>query len=906
MDPELKALMEKLRTTQAQKVAERLNERNCAELVQQLVSRGLLGDGVAYSLDARAVVTRAQLEREVRQEVEARGGRLMVTDLPAALNVAMAPHVEGAVARVLQADEGEAFYTHANGELLTRDYLGGVAEHAARRLRQRGVLHVGRDVAQPLRLDASLALSVVTAAAAADPAAFADPVAAEGGVLFTAAYVRRQRKRLRGALLAATAPTPAVELVRRAGSGGGGGGGAAAANAAVQQQLYEALAEMVEGEAPVVRGTLEGGAAGGGANAARGATYVPARHYAARDAAIRSEYAASGVLSLPALRARGVSGPAAFLLARHNTNNSGCSSSNNASSAEDRATGRQPGVVLPSVFVAESLVSAAALRVAERLRSAVLEGYAEHVAAEANAAAVSGAGYAERAAAEAEEPATHGRYRVDFAEMAALGAETRALFTEADKESFAERVLAKWAEDAACGAAAPQPSSSRRQKRAAGAVAAAAAGSWLSPSDARVLGWSIVHNELLRAAGRDLDDGAEAAAEASQAVRRARVGDAGAESAAAPPAKSKRGGRAAAAAAAPASEDAVDAEWLSRCVRRHVVPKRGGGGARRADGGADEDADEAAESDARVCAAVCDAVRPRAAAAFAAAAAAASDPAGRGEREVLRLWQLLQVEAAFVRDLRKKEGGGGGSADDVEVYVLKTTGVRLVAALCCLVIRSNGDEVPEDVSRLLLWRGGAERALYLTPPRSVAGVVADAVAPLPAAHKGPVLEALRVLQEELAAAAGGTDAVAAAAGLEGLLPALESLRDGLGVCCLRAAKPRELRELRRAAFGALRPGSAPDLAALGGVACSLRSRGAAGFVHAVPAEAVPPLAAALAAEEEEEGGACSGAVALLQRCAALTLEVEEREDEGGEGGEALRACLAELAAELAAEARRVA
>eukprot|EP00754_Rhynchopus_humris_P025776 Rhum_TRINITY_DN14966_c3_g1::Rhum_TRINITY_DN14966_c3_g1_i1::g.129247::m.129247 len=774
MDPELKALMEKLRTTQAQKVAERLNERNCAELVQQLVSRGLLGDGVAYTLDARAVVTRAQLEREVRNEVEARGGRLMVTDLPAALNVAMAPHVEGAVARVLQADEGEGFYTHANGELLTRDYLSGVAEHAARRLRQRGVLHVGRDVAQPLRLDASLALSVVTAAAAADPAAFADPVAAEGGVLFTAACVRRQRKRLRGALLAATAPTPAVELVRRAGSGsGGGGGGAAAANAAVQQQLYEALAEMVEGEAPVVHGTLEGGAAGGGANAARGATYVPARHYAARDAAIRSEYAASGVLSLPALRARGVSGPAAFLLARHNSNNSGSSSSssNEASSAEDPAAGGQPGVVLPSVFVAESLVAAAALRVAERLRSAVLEGYAERIAAEAKEAAApsgaSAAGYAERAAAEAEEPATYGRYRVDFAEMAALGADTRALFTEADKEAFAERVMAKWAENAAGGAAAPQapqPSSSRRQKRAAGAVAAgAAAGSWLSPSDARVFGWSIVHSELLRAAGRDLDDGAEAAAEASQAARRARVGDAGAE-AAAPPAKSKRGGRAAAAASAAASEDSVDAEWLSRCVRRHAVPqKRGGGsGARRADGGADEDEDEAAESDARVCAAVCDAVRPRAAAACAAAAAAASDPAGRAEREVLRLWQLLQVEAAFVRDLRKKEGSscsdgsGGGSADDVEVYVLKTTGVRLVAALCCLVIRSNGDDVPEDVSRLLLWRGGAERALYLTPPRSFAGVVADAVATLPAAHKGPVLEAVRVLQEESAAAAAAT------------------------------------------------------------------------------------------------------------------------------------------------------
>lgn len=53
--------------------AHRLSERNCIELVSNLISAGLIQ--VVYTLDGKEYVTPQQLEREIRNELLAHHGK---------------------------------------------------------------------------------------------------------------------------------------------------------------------------------------------------------------------------------------------------------------------------------------------------------------------------------------------------------------------------------------------------------------------------------------------------------------------------------------------------------------------------------------------------------------------------------------------------------------------------------------------------------------------------------------------------------------------------------------------------------------------------------------------------------------------------------------------------------------
>lgn len=70
---EVRRLAADFQRLQAASTAHRLSERNCVELVSRLVERRLVE--VIYTLDGKEYVTPEQLEREIKSELTAHGGR---------------------------------------------------------------------------------------------------------------------------------------------------------------------------------------------------------------------------------------------------------------------------------------------------------------------------------------------------------------------------------------------------------------------------------------------------------------------------------------------------------------------------------------------------------------------------------------------------------------------------------------------------------------------------------------------------------------------------------------------------------------------------------------------------------------------------------------------------------------
>lgn len=114
----------------------------------------------------------------------------------------------------------------------------------------------------------------------------------EGGLLYTPAYVRNLKARLRGALRGAAAPAAVAGLAKQLGIEGVGGGGGMVGG------LVEELA--AEGAA---QGTLKGG------------VWLPAVYSGAQAAAVKGFYSQNGWVSYDTAKRMGVANDRAYLQA---------------------------------------------------------------------------------------------------------------------------------------------------------------------------------------------------------------------------------------------------------------------------------------------------------------------------------------------------------------------------------------------------------------------------------------------------------------------------------------------------------------------------------------------------------------------------------------------------------------
>eukprot|EP01064_Diplonema_japonicum_P031264 TRINITY_DN552_c6_g1_i1.p1 TRINITY_DN552_c6_g1~~TRINITY_DN552_c6_g1_i1.p1 ORF type:complete len:718 (+),score=152.27 TRINITY_DN552_c6_g1_i1:47-2200(+) len=280
MDPELKKLMCRLSEAQSKPVGEKLSERCCAEVLQQLRDGG--GLDLVYSTDGKEYITKEHLEKEISDEIDARGGRMVVSDLRGLLNVPMAPYIEEGLKNVV--DKRDDLQLHG-GETFSRDYLDGVVAETAALLRQKGSVETA-EIAKRFRIDAKLVIHNIENI---------DDCTLHGSTLYTSSYIRRKKAALRGAFNAATSSVQVQRVVSKI----------AGTDRELQNELYNQVSTWhSEGQ---LAGTLTG---------LRG-VYTPNVFETFRISSLDKEFQTAGYVTYAQIKELDIKGPQAYAKERY-------------------------------------------------------------------------------------------------------------------------------------------------------------------------------------------------------------------------------------------------------------------------------------------------------------------------------------------------------------------------------------------------------------------------------------------------------------------------------------------------------------------------------------------------------------------------------------------------------------
>ena len=149
-------LREEFERVQSEEVKVKLSERNCVEIVQKLVERGILKD-LLHTLDGKEYVTAKQLDSEIEDEIVAHAGRMEVNKLQALLNVDISA-IQKRVEMVVNRDERLQMI---GSEIVADYYLEGVVRETREMMENEGYLmftHIAERFSLPTKTVSKLLL----------------------------------------------------------------------------------------------------------------------------------------------------------------------------------------------------------------------------------------------------------------------------------------------------------------------------------------------------------------------------------------------------------------------------------------------------------------------------------------------------------------------------------------------------------------------------------------------------------------------------------------------------------------------------------------------------------------------------------------------------------------------------
>lgn len=197
----IRELQRQLAKAQEVSNVKKISERNCIDLVQKLIELDQVK--LVHTSSGKEWLTPDQLDREIRDALASTGGRLGVTDLPSEVGVAI-EHIEGRVDLMCKKDGS---LTRLQGELLSSQYVEGVAQEVEESLAESGCLAVS-DLAVRFTLPADFVRSSVLDKVSS-------PHTTKQNSIYTDAHANRVFARARGALRGCTMPVTLAELAAR-------------------------------------------------------------------------------------------------------------------------------------------------------------------------------------------------------------------------------------------------------------------------------------------------------------------------------------------------------------------------------------------------------------------------------------------------------------------------------------------------------------------------------------------------------------------------------------------------------------------------------------------------------------------------------------------------------------------
>ncbi|OQS07839.1 hypothetical protein THRCLA_00167 [Thraustotheca clavata] len=201
--------MDELRALQAELAAAqrgdgrrlKLSEHHVVDLIIKMQKLGKVE--LIYTLDAKAVLTPKQLNREIHDMLLRQMGRVTLTDLYQGINVDIS-YIENECKAIAQSSSDVSFI---GGELIAEWYLDGIMEDMNEALQATGHVTMG-DLALQYGFTVEFMASVVASR-------LGSIIKAEikSNTLYTQSFVARQGARIRGIFSAITRPVALPEIV---------------------------------------------------------------------------------------------------------------------------------------------------------------------------------------------------------------------------------------------------------------------------------------------------------------------------------------------------------------------------------------------------------------------------------------------------------------------------------------------------------------------------------------------------------------------------------------------------------------------------------------------------------------------------------------------------------------------
>uniref|UniRef100_A0A1B6D5T8 E3 UFM1-protein ligase 1 homolog n=1 Tax=Clastoptera arizonana TaxID=38151 RepID=A0A1B6D5T8_9HEMI len=277
---EVKRLAADFQRAQLSVSSQRLTERNCIEVITKLIESKLLE--VYFTTDGKEYITPQQLTKEIKDELYVQNGRINLVELARILNVDLS-QISNQVAEI---ERGHG-YTVVLGQLIDKKYIGHIAEEINERLIQQGQVTIP-ELTRVYDLPSDFLQSVVEKQLGKTINAKQDKQ--DSHTFYTDAFVTRNKAIVRGALIAATKPTPVTAILNQCN---------------ISEGTFNSVIDSLI-EAKQIAGILTGRQSGA-------ATFVPHIYSKAQNEWIDNFYKQNGYVEYDALSRLGIQDPQTFV-----------------------------------------------------------------------------------------------------------------------------------------------------------------------------------------------------------------------------------------------------------------------------------------------------------------------------------------------------------------------------------------------------------------------------------------------------------------------------------------------------------------------------------------------------------------------------------------------------------------
>ncbi|XP_076762646.1 UFM1 specific ligase 1 [Xylocopa sonorina] len=278
---EVKRLAADFQKAQLSSTLQKLSERNCIEIVTNLIENKLLE--VIFTNDGKEYVTPQHLGKEIKDELYIHGGRINLVDLAHTLNVNLS-QVSKIANEIEKHNKGLRIIL---GQLIDKTYTSKIADEINDKLMQHGIINVSEltihydlpaEFLQSL-IEKELGKSIYGKQDTQDPRIF-----------YTQSFIARNKAKIRGALSAITKPTPLSAILGQC---------------SVSERIFFSVLDSLQ-ETKQIPGIVAG-------KQGTNSHYIPTIYSKSQNEWVDNFYKQNGYLEYDALTRLGISDPLNFV-----------------------------------------------------------------------------------------------------------------------------------------------------------------------------------------------------------------------------------------------------------------------------------------------------------------------------------------------------------------------------------------------------------------------------------------------------------------------------------------------------------------------------------------------------------------------------------------------------------------